>query len=721
MKNVRQMSKASRKTSALLTAGSMRKLCVCALVVGVFCLYGADPAFPQRDQADRDVRGEVSEKMEAPPPPRPKAEVKADVVVPVGPQLYVSDIKLVGTESFAPEVFDPIIAKYEGREVTRVELDVLARAIQRDYLNRGVIAACFIPPQDVKEGVITLQVLEAKMGELQIKDHPFYDKARLASYWSIRPNEVLRYDEMSRNLQLMNSNPDRELRATLTAGKKPQTTDVILDVATQFPVHVTASVDNEGGADTGKIRKTIGIRDNNALFADDILMGGYSYGTSFSNIYAYHRVPITNFGTNVMYGFSYSKSSPKKDQTPLGLTTLSENVSIFVYQDFFHKNEYLGDFHIGIDAKDKTVKVTSGVINRDRLRILRFGSKLRGVMLGGMVNLSPEISQGLNAFGARRKNVFSSRRPGVDDGIENTFTIFKMDASYNRRLPLGMQTSMRFKCQVSSEKLPSQEEFSIGGINSVRGYPSGDYSADDAFQTNIEVMFPAFFIPGNLKIPYGENAIKNEVTGMVFFDYAHGERKGVLDSVIRSTGEKRIVDFSSIGAGLRIRLFNQALLRVEWGYPIGGNSAISETAPSRLHISLDFEDKLPREIARLQKEIEEQEIKSQAWDLLNGEITRRGSLLGATLNRYQRLAEIAKVQGDFKTAKDYYERIFSTGRSLYMQSESYVRECIEREKELKSYSRLIKQYFYDGNLTEAMRLSRKMLDEAKLKPLELVF
>jgi len=334
--------------------------------------------------------------------------------------------------------------------------------------------------------------------------------------------------------------------------------------------------------------------------------------------------------------------------------------------------------------------------------------------------LAPEISQGINGLGARRKNILSSRKPGVNDGIENTFTIFKMNASHKHRLPLDMQLSWDFKSQVSSEKLASQEEFSIGGINSVRGYPSGDFSADDAFQSRLELLFPAFFIPKKLKIPYGANPIRNEITGLVFFDYAHGERKGVLDSAVR-TGEKRIMDYSSIGAGVRIQLFNQALLRLEWGFPIGGNRAITETAPSRLHFSLEFEDRLPAEIARIQREAEENDIKKQAWKVLDGELRRHGSVLGATMHGYLLQAKIAEADGDLLKAKEYYETIFATGKSLYMQSETYVRECKKTEKTLKKDNQQVREYYVNGNIEKAMKLSQKVLEEAKLKPLELTF
>ena len=46
---------------------------------------------------------------------------------------------------------------------------------------------------------------------------------------------------MSKSIQLMNKNADRDVSATLHAGKKPGTTDVLLDVKTRFPIHFFGS------------------------------------------------------------------------------------------------------------------------------------------------------------------------------------------------------------------------------------------------------------------------------------------------------------------------------------------------------------------------------------------------------------------------------------------------------------------------------------------------
>ena len=41
------------------------------------------------------------------------------------------------------------------------------------------------------------------------------------------------------------------------------------------------------------------------------------------------------------------------------------------------------------------------------------------------------------------------------------------------------------------------------------------------------------------------------------------------------------------------RLYDQVLIRLEWGFPIPmGNRALSESSETRFHLSIDFEDKV---------------------------------------------------------------------------------------------------------------------------------
>lgn len=541
-------------------------------------------------ETNRSRLEKLREKLRAQPKKAPfnieKKEIFNDT------SFYIEKINLVGMAAFEPKTFDFIIGKYENKEVSLNKLGKLAEDIEQEYLKRGLIAACFVPPQEIKQKTVTLQIVEAKMGKLEIQEHKYFNKDRLNYYWRVKQNELLHYDKLAKSIKFMNKNPDREVKATLHSGQKPETADILLNVNTQFPFHATYSFDREGVPSSGRQRQGWGFRHNNLLGLDDTFLGEYSRGKHFNGISQYHSVPITKAGTSLLYGYNYNKSFPKGDLESYGIDSRSKNSNVLIYQDIFRKEEYLGEIHGGFDFKDKTTKLNTGTLNRDRLRTLRIGNGLVFTQDQSIINLNLEISQGLNMFGSRRKNSFSSR------GAKNVFSRFNLGGEYKRKLFSDLQVNLRLSGQIASTKLTPQEEFSLGGIDSVRGYPSGDYLADNAYQGNIDILLPAFFIPQSTRIPYDAYSLKDNITPLLFFDQGYGKRMGVLST------DNKTVNLTSVGAGIRIRLFNQIAVRLEWGFPIG-HKRITEGGNSQFHFSVDFEDRIPREVERIKKLREE--------------------------------------------------------------------------------------------------------------------
>ncbi|MDI6758757.1 MAG: ShlB/FhaC/HecB family hemolysin secretion/activation protein, partial [Candidatus Omnitrophota bacterium] len=567
----------------------------------------------QEDIFDKEQKEKIEQELKAPPKKPIFLKPEESAVVKEGQKFFVKKIILVGCENVSLEVFASNTQKYENKEVSLAQLETLAKGIEREYLRQGIISAVFVPPQEVKDDTVTLRVVEAKMGSLEIQKHKYFKKERIAYYWIPKHGKVLRYDEISKSIQLMNKNPDREVRAALAAGKKPGTTDVILTPKTSFPIHITSSYDNEGAASTGRSRVGVGLKYNNFLGFDDSLILGENFGRDFCGTYAYHTLPVSRDGASLMYGYSHSESTPTKDYTVQGIKSEAKGYSFSLNQDIYKKDEYLGEVSFGFDAKDKTAKIASGTINRDRLRILHIGGSFTQRGLGSNTTVSSKISQGIKGLGASRAG-----NPMASRNAKSTFSKLELNLQHKKALPLNLQASFKVKSQLSSGRLMSQEQFYLGGMDSIRGYPAGDFAADNAVQSNAELLIPSIFIPANWRLPYAESTLRDQITSLIFIDYGYGLRRGALPT------ENRTMGFLGMGAGIRGNFFNQALVRLEWGFPVADDS-ITEAGHSRFHFSVDFQEKLPEEIERIKQIMEEENIKRWAWQLVNVELTRPDS------------------------------------------------------------------------------------------------
>jgi len=539
-------------------------------------------------EVDRPIRARAEKELQKTPEKAPIIKEEKTPVKEEGPAYFIKKVVLSGCETFPAEDFSGIVKDYENRELKFTELEEMGQRIEREYLKKGVIAACVIPPQEIKDGVVTIYVIEAKMGELEIQRHKYFNNKLLKRYWRTKTGSTLIYYQISRSLQQMNRNPDREVKAALRAGKKQGTTDVVLNVTTHFPVHPTFSFSREGAMTTGRESIGFGARHNNFLNLDDTLLTGYSYTKHSNNVYAYHLLPVNGSGTNLIYGFSRSEAFPKKDFERYDLRSYAKGMSFFLHQDIYEKDDYKADLYFGIDGRDKEVYTNTGLINKDRLRVLRIGTK--AVLKGGRttINITPEFSQGLNLFGARRKSDLSSR------DAENTFSKFNLNFQCKHYLTSYIQFSVKSDFQLASEKLAPQEEFSFGGINSVRGYAYGDYYGDNAIQVNVELLVQPVFLPDSIKLPFSKTPLKENITGFISFDYGYGTKRGNIQ------GEKSKDTLASVGTGVRINLYDQIMLRLEGGFPISlGDKGITEGARPRLHVTVEFEDKLLDNVANM--------------------------------------------------------------------------------------------------------------------------
>ncbi len=628
-----------------------------------------------------------------------------------GPKFLVKNIKLEGTSTFPPEDFLPITQKFTGRELSIDDLKIVSSAIEREYLKRGIIAGCFLPPQDVKDGMVTLRVVEARFGKLKINEHGrFFDPERINYYWNIKPGEVLRYDKMSKSSQMMNKNPDRTVGITLSAGELPGTTDVLMDVKTRFPVHIFGSFDREGSVPTGRIRTGLGVRHNNLLRIDDSFMAGTTFGQDFMSWYMYHLVPITPFGTSIMYGYSDSRSSPKKEFERYVIKSESQNYSAYIKQDVYRKDEYRGEVSVGVDANDKTSKSlsTTGTMSRERLRILRLKSTLIHRFPGAITSIAPQLSQGLNWLGARRKNPFSSR------DTNNTFAKFNFDIRHRRQFPMNLQAVFNLRSQWAGEKLASQEQFGMGGINSVRGYPSQDYMADDGVVTNFELILPSFWIPEEWKIPYESSALRDNVAAFLFWDWGWGKKRGDIQ------GERHLNYMSGAGLGLRIKMFNQASLQLAWGFPLPfADKPITESSNSRFHISLDFEDQFYDEFIRISGMAEEERINRLALRLIDAELNRTGSALRTKVYGTLLMAQRAEKSGDLVLAGSLYTDLLRLGRNIETQAVEYVKMVFRSEKELRELDKKASEALSRGEVEIAKSLWEELISRASMTPLVL--
>jgi len=492
-------------------------------------------------------------------------------------KFFVKEIQLDGNKLLTKKKLNPIIAPYEGRDILLSEAKELAKEIEKAYRDEGYIMTyAYLPPQKIKDQKLKIAVLEGKTGKVIIEGNKWFSKKNLMRYSQMKEGKPLKYEVLAKSVQRMNDNPDRDVKAILQPGDETGETDIYLKVKDRFPLHVGGSFDNQGTESTGRRRFGANFRHNNFIFPDALLLSGAFLGKDFGSVYGQYLIPITPFGTKLALGFSHSRISPKKEFKIFDIDGRSQNYTATISQPIVERERFSINSHLGFELKESVTHNVAGTSRRDRLRVLRPGFDIRLDDRLGSTVLSNEVSFGIDGFGATSvNNPLSSKRGAPPNFVSLTGSLYR-----SLRLPFNTFGTARFDYQLSLDKLTPQEEQYLGGLNTIRGYPEGDFLADQGFTLRLEYFVPPFFVPDNWQIPYMNKPLKEQFQLLFFSDLGYGRLRGVRD------GQTRSRYLHGIGAGVRIFLIKNLSARIELAHAIG-NEPLTESNHTRVHFSLN--------------------------------------------------------------------------------------------------------------------------------------
>jgi hemolysin activation/secretion protein len=149
-------------------------------------------------------------------------------------------------------------------------------------------------------------------------------------------------------------------------------------------------------------------------------------------------------------------------------------------------------------------------------------------------------------------------------------------------MPFESYMSMRSQFQMSSKTLPSSEQFQLGGANSVRGYPEGDYLADIGANLNLDWIFPFYLFPKEIRFPYADMPLRNQLQPVIFLDLGGG---GIMKP---SPGERQSKFLMGVGGGLRFQFNRNIFLRLDWAGRVA-TEEIPGQGPSNFYVTVQAE------------------------------------------------------------------------------------------------------------------------------------
>jgi hemolysin activation/secretion protein len=398
------------------------------------------------------------------------------------PCFLIREIKLSGehADRFASDINEvqPLIGKCLGTK----GLSYVASLLDQRFIERGYVTTrVALPAQNLREGVLNVQLSAGTIGEVRMSD------AKGGSDWGIWQNafplsvgKLLNIRDLEQGVEQMKRLPSQQVATRIEPGEQPGTSTVVIE-RSQPPVNGRlrggVTLDNSGSAALGRTNASVNASLDNPAGLNDIV--NLSVNSNAERPTARQKSQSTSLFYSIPYGynlFTVSSSASTFAQTVQGTTarfvssgtsqnfegrwaatvwrTSSTKSAVFVALSTRRARSYLDDVEI--------------LVQQRRLSNVEFG--LQHKQLIGEITLDLELSH-------RRPGSFRGPQEDLSTAATGGLTLKPHLSFLNAELsaPIdvaGMKVryDARFRLQTTSSNTLASDQFSIGSRGTVRGF-----------------------------------------------------------------------------------------------------------------------------------------------------------------------------------------------------------------------------------------------------------
>jgi len=461
-------------------------------------------------------------------------------------------------------------------------VEMARTALEEMYRTQGYqTVSVDIPEQDVKNGIVYLQVVEGKVSRLRVKDSRYFSLGKIkAGVPELAEGNVPNFPKMQKQLaELGGQSADRKVQPVLRAGETPGTLEVDLKVKDELPLHGKVELNGRNTASTSRLRLVSSLRYDNLW--QEMHSASLMYQVSPENnkevdVWAgTYAMPLFNSDTRLaVYAVHSSSSAQIASAGSLSVIGIGDIYGARLVKPLKALDDYFHSATLGVDYKDfqEDVKLLGADSIKTPIAYTPFLAQYSGNFRGkeSMTNFDIGMHFSVRDLGNDQKQ-FEEKRYLA----KSNYMYLTSDLKFQHDLPLGMELNSHFSGQVADSPLISNEQFSLGGAQSVRGYFETQALADDGVFGSLELHSPHL---GSVDWDY-----LNKLKLLAFIDAGKGWIKNPLPGNVSGN------TLSSGGVGLHFQLWKHLSGTFDVGIPFNTLAPVKSGDP-RVHfnIATDF-------------------------------------------------------------------------------------------------------------------------------------
>ncbi len=471
--------------------------------------YAVTPNNPT-DAGDTLRQIERMQEIERPKIPKLIERKEEKPLLKEGEKVKVTNFEFKGNKIITTEELENFVKKYIGTELTFDEINQVVVSISILYEQKGYLAQATLPQQNITNGAIQVNILEAHFGgttylPMGNGEKPYVRESRVMDivYPSSKVNGPLDLKRLERGILLANDLPGIGVGANLKPGEEVGHTDVEVQIENRARFSTSILADNYGSRSTGYERIVASANLFNPLRLGDNLNATILKTAGTEYLRLDYSMPVGNdglrIGTNATYleykviTIEYKSLEPNGHSAGFGLEA---SYPIYRSRD---KNLNLDfDYDTKVFQNNTNTEVTSDYFTHI------FSTSLSGDfvdqwLLDGATNNAKFI------FDHGKNDLKTSPNYETDISNSHTHGIFnRAQISFRRDQFLKNDYTLVIKGsgQLTDHNLDSSQKFYLGGPTGVRAYPTSEGSGSEGYLLNLELKKD---LPFNL-------------TGSIFYD-----------------------------------------------------------------------------------------------------------------------------------------------------------------------------------------------------------
>jgi hemolysin activation/secretion protein len=407
--------------------------------------------------------------------------------------ITLKNIQFKGVTILGDMELKELVSPYIGVPMSYEQMLDIGMAVENYYRKNNYLARAILPPQDLTDGVLTVDVIESVFSKIEVDkeldDLPNTQQHVANLIQAQQPTgELLNTKALDRGLALANEIPGLSVKGSLRQGREAGETELLLELYKGRTRQSELTADNAGSRSTGAIRMLASMTWLNPNDIADMLniVAVHTRGSNYARL-AY-SIPVGTDGWRMgMNVSSMNYEVVVGEQGMVGAVGRAITQGLELVYPLLRSDQASATVTVNADQKAFQNTSAQGLLMSD------YSAKVLSAQVagfyrdlnpgGGTGTYSVLVSHGdLNLAGSLNQQTDMS-----GPKTAGSFNKVRVNGTWQQALTTETSAFVSYTAQLTDKNLDSSERMQLGGMNGVRAYPTGEGSGSDAQLIQLEL------------------------------------------------------------------------------------------------------------------------------------------------------------------------------------------------------------------------------------------